>query len=76
MDLAQSLECFVLRWQPQVTFQELRTHLGVETQHQWSDRAIARPTPALLGLFSWTTPVAHALLKRYPITQRRATWYD
>ena len=35
-----------------VTFQEVRTHLGVETQRQWSKNAIARTTPALLGLYS------------------------
>ena len=45
-DPAQILEWFVLRWQLEVTFQEVRTHLGVETQRQWSDRAIARTTPA------------------------------
>ena len=54
-DPAQILEWFVLRWQLEVTFQEVRTHLGVETQRQWSELAIARTTPALLGLFSWTT---------------------
>ena len=53
-DPKQILEWFVLRWQLEVTFQEVRTHLGVETQRQWSDLAIARTTPALLGLFSWT----------------------
>ena len=46
----------MLCWQLEVTFQEVRTHLGVETQRQWSDLAIARTTPVLLGLFSWTTP--------------------
>ena len=51
-DQAQILEWFVLRWQLEVTFQEIRTHLGVETQRQWSDLAIARTTPILLGLFS------------------------
>ena len=75
-DPAQILEWFVLRWQLEVTFQEVRTHLGVEIQRQWSDRAIARTTPALLGLFSWTTLAAHALQKRHPMTQRRAAWYD
>ena len=54
----------------------MRTHLGVETQRQWSDPAIARTTPALLGLFSWTTLAAHALQKRHPMTQRTAAWYD
>ena len=47
---AQILEWFVLRWQLEVTFQEVRAHLGVETQRQWSDRAIARTTPILMGL--------------------------
>ena len=48
----------------------------METQRQWSDLAIARTTPALLGLFSWTTLAAHALQKRHPMTQRTAAWYD
>ena len=72
----QILQWFLLRWQLEVTFQEVRTHLGVETQRQWSDQAIARTTPILLGLFSWTTLAAHALQKRHPMTQRRAAWYD
>ena len=75
-DPTQILEWFVLRWQLEVTFQEARTHLGVETQRQWSDQAIARTTPILLGLFSWTTLAAHALQKGHPMTQRRAAWYD
>ena len=59
-----------------VTFQEVRAHLGVETQRQWSDLAIARTTPILMGLFSWTTLAAHGLQKQRPMTQRRAAWYD
>ena len=74
-DPTQILEWFVLRWQLEVTFQEVRTHLGVETQRQWSDLAIARTTPILLGLFSWTALAAHALQKHHPITQRTAAWY-
>ncbi len=46
------LEWFVSRWSIETTFQESRAHLGVETQRQWSDLAIARTTPALFGLFS------------------------
>src|SRR4051794_6953411 len=49
------LSWFVLRWKLEVTFQEVRRHLGVETQRQWSDLAIRRTTPALLGLFSLVT---------------------
>ena len=78
-DPSQILEWFVLRWSAsggQVTLQEVRTHLGVETQRQWSDLAIARTTPILLCLFSCTTLAAHALQKHHPITQRTAAWYD
>ena len=72
---AQILEWFVLRWQLEVTFQEVRSHLGVETQRQWSDRAIARTTPILMGLFSWITLAAHLLQKQRPMIQRTAAWY-
>ena len=59
-DPAQILQWFVLRWQLEATFQEVRTHPGMETQRQWSGLAIARTTPVLLGLFSWTTLAAQA----------------
>ena len=48
----QIVEWFVLRWQVEVTFEEARAHLGVETQRHWSDLAIVRTTPAVLGLYS------------------------
>jgi hypothetical protein len=52
----QKILCrFVMRWQLEVTFQEIRRHLGFETQRQWSDLAIRRSTPVLLGLFSLVT---------------------
>src|SRR5215213_4345577 len=50
---------FVMRWQIEATFQEVRRHLGFETQRQWSELAIRRTTPALLGLFSLVTLLAH-----------------
>ncbi len=59
-DPAQVVRWFVQRWQVEVTFREARDHLGVETQRQWSDRAIARTTPCLLGLFSVVTLLATA----------------
>ena len=55
------LRWFVRRWSIEVTFAEVRRHLGVETQRQWSDPAIARTTPALLGLFSLIALWAHDL---------------
>lgn len=59
---SQILTWFRLRWQVEVTFAEVRAHLGVETQRQWSDKAIARTTPALFGLFSMVVLFAHELL--------------
>jgi hypothetical protein len=58
----QILQWFVSRWRMETTFQEVRTHLGVETQRQWSDLAIRRTTPALLGLFSLITIWADRLV--------------
>lgn len=69
------LEWFVLRWQLEVTFHEVRAHLGVETQRQWSDLAILRTTPALLALFSLVTVFAHQLLQDQPLPVRQAAWY-
>ena len=62
---------FVQRWQLEVTFREVRDHLGVETQRQWSDLAIARTTPCLLGLFSLVTLLAARLSA--PTRQAMAT---
>ncbi len=69
------VEWFVLRWQLEVTFHEVRTHLGVETQRQWSARAIERTTPALLGLFSLVTLFAHEWLRGTRLPLRQAAWY-
>ncbi|GGR23350.1 hypothetical protein [Deinococcus ruber] len=73
----QILESFVQRWQlEEVTFEEVRAHLGVETQRQWTDLSIARTTPALLGLFSLVTLMAHERWQRQEPWVRRAAWYD
>jgi hypothetical protein len=66
---------FVRRWQVEVTFEEARRHLGVETQRQWSDLAIARTTPVLLGLFSLVTLMANALVRNGCLPVRQAAWY-
>ena len=71
----QILEWFVMRWPMEVTFHEVRTHLGVETQRQWSDLAIVRTTPALLGLFSLVTLFAHHFLDGQAFPVRQAAWY-
>jgi hypothetical protein len=78
-DLAQEplqiVRWFAQRWQLEVTFREVRDHLGVETQRQWSDKAIARATPCLLGLFSIVTLLATRLGHHAVLQVSAAAWY-
>lgn len=75
-DPAQVVAWFIQRWQLEVTFEEARRHLGLETQRQRPEAAIRRTTPVLLGLFSLVTLVAH---RHTPgpgrAVVRQATWY-
>jgi DDE superfamily endonuclease len=72
---AAILGWYVHRWSIETTFQETREHLGVETQRQWSDRAIARTTPALLGLFSLITLWAAEAKATFTLNVTTAAWY-
>jgi hypothetical protein len=74
MSAKQIIVCFALRWNIEVTFEELRAFLGFESQRQWSDRAIERTTPCLFGIFSLVTIMARTL---YPteLPVRQASWY-
>ena len=73
------LTWYLRRWSMEVTFQAVRTYLGVETPPtgypQWSDQAILRTTPALLGLFSWVVLTTHVLQQGKPVIPRRSAWY-
>jgi len=71
----QILPWFVRRWTMEVTFEEARAHLGMETQRQWNDRAIARTTPALLSLYSIVTLTAHLLIDKGATCVRSMAWY-
>ena len=72
----QILHWFRQRWQLEVTFEEVRAHLGVESQRQWSSLAIARTTPALLALFSIVTVITHQQLLQHPFDLPKAAWYQ
>jgi hypothetical protein len=71
----QIVRWFVQRWRMEVTFREVRDHLGVETQRQWSDRAIERTTPCLLGLFSVVTLLAARLTPEERRAAASSAWY-
>jgi hypothetical protein len=66
---------FVRRWQLEVTFQEARKNLGVESQRQWADQAIARTTPCLLSLFSLVTLLANRLVRQGTLPLPPDAWY-
>jgi hypothetical protein len=72
---AKILDWFVKRWQIEVTFEETRAHLGMQTQRQWSAPAIARTTPAILALYSLVTLMAKDLLVHQALPVRQAAWY-
>ena len=74
-DPEKILSWFVMRWQLEVTFQDVGRHLGLETQRQWSELAIRRTTPALLGLFSVITLFAHPQMTQATGAFRRVAWY-
>jgi hypothetical protein len=73
----QIIEWFVLRWNIEVTFEETRAHLGIETQRQWSDQAIARTTPLLMALLSILVLVAIKMHEtKKLVVQETTSWYD
>ena len=74
-DPVDVLRWFVRRWRVETTFEEARRHLGLETQRQWSDLAILRTTPALLGLFSLVTLWATQLEAAQPLLPECVRWY-
>ena len=70
------IELFVDRWGLEVTFEETREHLGVESQRQWSDRAIARSTPVLMGLYSCVCLMANQLQEVEGLKVESTAWYQ
>jgi hypothetical protein len=70
------VEYYVLRWNVDVTFEESRRHLGIETQRQWSDKAIERSTPILFGLYSIVCLIAYRLSKSKDLTPQSTSWYQ
>ena len=60
------------------TFQEVRQRLGFETQRHWSELAVRRTAPVLLGLFSMVTLFAHQYManKKSANPVRGAAWYE
>lgn len=75
LDAQSIVNYFIRRWTIEVAFEESRRHLGVESQRQWSDLAIARTTPVLMGLFSIVTLWADRIQKQQGIEAQSSAWY-
>ena len=71
----QILRWMVQRWQLEVTFHKMRSHVGAETQRQWSDFAVARTTPCLVALFSRVTLLAAQLRRAARKSAASIAWY-
>ena len=69
------LAWLVRRWRVEVTLEEARRHLGMETQRQWSELAILRTPPSLLGLFSLVTLWADWIRTERNLVLNSARWY-
>ncbi|MBF0351763.1 MAG: hypothetical protein HQM11_12090 [SAR324 cluster bacterium] len=69
------LQRYMTRWNVEVTFEEARAHLGVETQRQWSDLAIVRTTPCLFGLFSLICCATIEFYRKGELTPKGSAWY-
>jgi len=67
---------FTRRWSIEVTFQEVRAHLGFETTRPWSQRSVLRVAPCLLGLFSVVSLAFHEHVRRHPVAPAVADWYE
>lgn len=67
------VEAFVSRWNQEVTHREVREHLGVETQRQWSDKAISRCTPILFGLYTLVLLISDKLTSK--LVPQQTAWY-
>ena len=72
---AEIVEAFVRRWSLETTFQEARRHLGLESLRNWSQKAVRRSVPFLLGLYSLIV-VWFALHVEHPASTRiEWPWY-
>jgi hypothetical protein len=66
---------YVGRWQVEVTFEESRQYLGVESQRQWSDKAIERSTPIVLAIYSIVALMATSMASVDALKPRESAWY-
>ena len=72
----QIVSLFTGRWSIEVTFAEVRRHLGFATPRNWSKKSVLRTAPCLLGLFSLVSLIFHRLHLQRPVAPQRDPWYN
>jgi len=63
------------RWSIEVTFQEVRAHLGFTTIRNWSPRSVQRTAPCLFGLFSLVCLIYERHTRGRRIKLPASPWY-
>lgn len=71
----QIVRLFTSRWNIEVTFQELRAHLGFTTPRNWSARSVLRTAPCLLGLFSLVSLIFSRQVRNKGLKPLGTRWY-
>ncbi len=71
----QIAETFAGRWGIEVTFEELRAHLGLESTRQRVKASVLRAVPMLMGLFSLVSLIYAKLAAQATPTPRKMPCY-
>jgi len=72
---ASIIEHYVLRWSLEVTFQEVREHLGLETAKNWSRKSVSRTAPAIFSLFTLISLCYQKICAQQIPQLRKDSWY-
>jgi hypothetical protein len=72
----QIVTLYTGRWSIEVTFQEVRQHLGFATPRNWKRNSVLRTAPLLLGLFSLVCLIYHRHTRGRGATPAQTPWYS
>jgi hypothetical protein len=72
----QIVSLYTGRWSIEVTFQEVRAHLGFNTPRNWSKKSVLRTAPCLLGLFSVICLIFERHTRHRPVKPLCLPWYS
>jgi len=70
------IEAFVRRWALEVTFEETRRELGLETLRNWSPTAVQRSVPLGLGLYALVVVWFARHVKEPEACKQSMPWYE